>query len=169
MAICLADIGLYSCPTGTRGELLTYSIVDSANGLFRDGTTVGSGQPKMVNGTYLYVKHIDQYHKPTPAHRVVFIDEGWATPDSFAVNYEQEVWWDDPPVRHGDGTNVTMADGSTDYWKWRGRDTIRMGKERERGHPGSNYPPTTEDGFKDFYKLQKACWGRLGYSASYPP
>jgi len=27
----------------------------------------------------------------------VFIDEGWVTPDSFAVYYTQEQWWDDAP------------------------------------------------------------------------
>jgi prepilin-type N-terminal cleavage/methylation domain-containing protein/prepilin-type processing-associated H-X9-DG protein len=166
----IKEINLYSCPTGTRGELLTYAVMDSMNGytVSRSGVTSGNVGTRVGN-TVLWVKSISEIMQPVAAYRMVFIDEGWVTPDSFAVHYQQENWWDDPPVRHGDGTNVSFADGHADYHKWRGTDTIKMGRDRQRGHPGNNYPPTTEEGFQDLYWMQKTTWGRLGYSPSYTP
>ena len=37
-------------------------------------------------------------------------------------------WWDPPPVRHGDGTNFSFADGHADYHKWEDPRTIEVGK-----------------------------------------
>jgi prepilin-type N-terminal cleavage/methylation domain-containing protein/prepilin-type processing-associated H-X9-DG protein len=144
------DIKLYRCPTGHRGELLTYAIVDSMNGLARAGTK--------EDGVWL--KNRTQIRRP--GERIVFIDEGWVTPDSYAVHYKVERWWDDPPVRHGDGTNFSFADGHSEYWKWRGRDTIKRGKTVERTHQ-SDWIPETDDGKADLHKVQRAVWGRLGY------
>ena len=107
-----------------------------------------------------------QIYNPVPAHRIVFIDEGWATSYSYAVHYLQESWWDDPAVRHGDGTNVSFADGHSEYWKWKGIDTIKIGRQRSRSHPGQ-FAPETAEGFQDLYRLQKATFGGLGYIPSY--
>jgi prepilin-type N-terminal cleavage/methylation domain-containing protein/prepilin-type processing-associated H-X9-DG protein len=149
------DVDLFRCPTGYRGEMLTYAIFDSMNGIARDGTD----KP----GRWIQRRtDIAQ-----PALRSVFIDEGWVTPDSFAVHYLSEQWWDDPPVRHGDGTTVSFADGHVEHWKWRGIDTIKMGRDRDRGHPGNHYSPQTPAGFEDLHKVQKATWGELGYTPSY--
>lgn len=149
------DESLYRCPTGYRGEMLTYAIMDSMNGMAREGTK----KP----GVWIKLRtDITQ-----PVYRAVFIDEGWVTPDSFAVHYVQEQWWDDPPVRHGDGTTLSFADGHADYWKWKGIDTIRMGRQRERGHPGNHYSPTSQAGYEDLYNVQKATWGGLGYTPSH--
>ena len=94
------------------------------------------------------------------------MDEGWVTPDSFAVHYTRELWWDDPPVRHGDGTTVAFADSHADHYKWAGTDTVQFGKDRERGHPSNDFAPTTDDGKRDLHWLQKGCWGSLGYTPS---
>ena len=48
------------------------------------------------------------------AYRLVFIDEGYMTSDDFAVYYSEPRWWDNPPVRHGDGTTFGFADGHAD-------------------------------------------------------
>lgn len=150
---------VYSCPTGTKGELVTYAAMDSVNGYISgrgDVTTrVGRTVPYLTKTTDIVV--------PGPAYRAVYIDEGWVTPDSFAVHYAQAMWWDDPPVRHGDGTNLSMADGHVEYWKWKGSDTIKFGKDRQRGHQSANYAPTTDAGFEDLHQVQKYTWGRLGY------
>jgi len=146
---------LYRCPTGTRGEMLTYAVMDGANGYRREKTDKPGVFLKRT--TDIIGAH---------ALRIVFIDEGWVTPDSFAVHYDRELWWDDPPVRHGDGVTVSFADGHSEHFKWSGTDTVQYGKDRDRGHPSNDYPPTTDDGRKDLHWLQKGCWGSLGYTPS---
>ena len=166
----VSEIKLFSCPTGTRGELVTYATMDGANGLSRAGTATGSGRNAIGNrngNTVLWLKRTTDMGSPPPAQRMVYIDEGWVTPDSFATNYNTPRWWDDPPVRHGDGTNVSMADGHAEYWKWRGSDTIKEGRERQRTHPSNDFTPTTESGSEDLYKVQKACWGKVGYTPGF--
>ena len=150
---------LYRCPTGIRGEMRTYSIVDSMNGLARSGTISGS-VGTVVHNTVLWIKKKGEIVIPSPAFRIVFLDEGRVTPDSYAVNYVIAQWWDPPHVRHGDGTNVSYADGHSDYWKWRGLETIKKGKE---ANPEHNWAPTTAEGKEDLARMQKAVWGRLGY------
>jgi prepilin-type processing-associated H-X9-DG protein len=163
------ELNLYRCPTAFRGELLTYAIVHSMNGNPPAGTfrQVGNTYASQVdNGIVLWVKNRNQISKPAPAERCVFIDEGWATSFSYAVHYVTETWWDDPTVRHGDGTTLNFADGHAEYWKWRGIDTIKQGRNRNRMHAGQLAPETPE-GFEDLYRLQKATWGRLGYTPTH--
>ena len=150
---------LYQCPTGIRGEMRTYSIVDSMNGLRRDGTYNGN-VGKLVGRTMLWVKRRTEITVPGPASRIVFLDEGRVTPDSYATHYLNERWWDPPHVRHGDGTNVSFADGRSDYWKWKGKNTIETGK---MANPLHQMQPVTPDEYEDLHNMQKAVWGRLGY------
>jgi prepilin-type N-terminal cleavage/methylation domain-containing protein/prepilin-type processing-associated H-X9-DG protein len=167
------EVKLFSCPTGSRGELVTYAAMDGARGLSRTGTAQNGGHSSQngigvrVDNTVLWLTKRTEISQPGPSFRMVYIDEGWVTPDSFAVHYNQAQWWDDPPVRHGDGTNVSMADGHAEYWKWKGSDTVKEGRNRVRGHPGNHYSPTTAAGHEDLYNVQKACWGRVGYNPSF--
>jgi len=158
------NVRLYRCPTGYRGEMRTYSIVDSINGLRRDGTYSGDVGVR-VGPTVLWVKKRTEIRVPGPADRMVFLDEGRVTPDSYACHYVNERWWDPPHVRHGEGTNVSFADGHADYWKWKGQKTIETGK---MANPLHQMVPQTPDEFEDLHKIQKAIWGRLGYTPSYP-
>ncbi|MFB0554200.1 MAG: prepilin-type N-terminal cleavage/methylation domain-containing protein [Phycisphaerae bacterium] len=157
---------LYRCPTGVRGEMRTYTIVDSMNGLRREGTFSGN-VGKRVGRTVLWVKKRTEIISPGPAQRVVFLDEGRITPDSYACHYVNERWWDPPFVRHGDGTNVSFADGHADYWKYMGTKTIRIGKLAAvpylDANPLHQMQPESPDDFEDLHKMQKAIWGRLGY------
>lgn len=160
------DTGPYRCPTGTKGELLTYAAMDSVNGLYRTGTTTTIGGKMVgtrVGKTVVWLRRLDEIVSPGPAYRMVFIDEGWVTPDSYAVYYNQETWWDDAPVRHGDGVNVSMADGHVEYWKWRGTGTIKYGKLQQKMHASNTRAPESEADFEDLHRLQTATWGRLGY------
>ena len=150
---------LYRCPTGVRGEMRTYTIGDSMNGLRRDGTYNGN-VGKLVGRTMLWVKKRTEIMVPGPSYRIVFLDEGRITPDSYAVHYLNPRWWDPPHVRHGDGTNVSFADGHSDYWKWNDPATIKIGK---MANPLHQFQPTTDVGREDLEKMQKAIWGRLGY------
>jgi len=150
---CL-EFDLYRCPTGTRGEMLTYAIMFSMNAVCHD-------EVEGVKGAY--VKRRSEIYDPAPAYRLVFIDEGWVTPDAFAVWYRQEQWWDDPPVRHGDGTTVTFADGHAEYHKWKAVRTIKIGREATRTHSGGGWAPQTDLEREDLHWMQEGCWGHLGY------
>jgi prepilin-type N-terminal cleavage/methylation domain-containing protein/prepilin-type processing-associated H-X9-DG protein len=163
------DLGLYRCPTAYRGEMLTYAIVHGMNGNPPEGTwrdVGGKRSPVIEDGVTLWVKNLNRIGKVAPAQRMVFIDEGWATSYSYAVHYVREQWWDDPMVRHGDGTNVSFADGHSEYWKWKGPDTVKQGRDRDRTHPGQ-FQPETVEGYHDLYRLQRATFGRLGYEPSH--
>jgi prepilin-type N-terminal cleavage/methylation domain-containing protein/prepilin-type processing-associated H-X9-DG protein len=150
---------IYACPTGRKGQALTYSIMFSMN-------AVNHTEVHGVVGAH--VKKRNEI-RPALALRAVFIDEGFMTPDAYAVNYSTEKWWDNPPERHGDGTVVSYADGHSDHWKWRGVDTIQVARDKEaaRAAPGSNWSPTTDDGYQDLYLVQRACWGKLGYTPTH--
>ncbi len=156
---CAAE-KVYRCPTGIRGEMRTYSTGYGMNGCFdATGTYVGN-QGVKVGRTVLMVKRRSEITVPAPAFRLVFLDEGRISPDSYAIHYVTPRWWDPPFVRHEDGTNVSFADGHSDYWKYRAAETIRVGK---MVNPPYNYTPTTEEGLADLQKMQEAIWGRLGY------
>jgi len=150
----IKDEAIYCCPTGRRGEVLTYSIMFSMNAVGHPG--------EGVQQKGLFIKLRTDIHSPAPAYRLVFIDEGYMSPDGFAVHYNQEQWWDDPPVRHGDGTNVAFADGHADYWKWSATETIKEGRARQDSYP-QRWKPTTPEGKEDLQRMQRGCWGRLGY------
>ena len=170
----VSELKIFACPTGTRGELVTYAAMDGVNGLNasngRTGVSTGGNHVDAVGTragkTVLWLKKRSEINQPGPSFRMVYIDEGWVTPDSFAVHYTQAVWWDDAPVRHGDGTTLSMADGHAEYWKWKGTDTVKEGRNRVRGHT-NNWTPTTAAGFEDLYDVQKACWGAVGYNPSF--
>jgi prepilin-type N-terminal cleavage/methylation domain-containing protein len=143
------ELKVYRCPTGIRGEMRTYSIVDSMNGLARDGTwNPNTFTPIRVGRTQLWTKKTTEISVPGPSYRMVFLDEGRVTPDSYATHYNAARWWDPPHTRHGD------------YWKWKSLETAAVGKE---ANPMHQYVPKSDEAMQDLQKLQKAVWGRLGY------
>jgi len=152
-------VNLYKCPTGVRGEMRTYTITDAMNGLYRDGTRSGSVGTR-VGKTVLWVKRRSEIVLPGADSRLVFLDEGRVTPDSYATHYLNARWWDPPHSRHGDGTNVSFADGHSGYWKWNASETAAVGKEP---NPMHQWTPTTAEGYEDLHRMQKGVWGRLGY------
>ena len=157
------DVKLYRCASGTPGNIRHYSIVDSMNGRYRNGTyAVNSGA--IVGETVLWIKNKTDIRIPGPAQRIVFIDEGQITSDSYAVHYLNESWWDPPPVRHGEGTNLSFADGHAEPWTWQGKKTIEIGK---MAFLFIMMVPETPEEFQDLYRMQKGVWGRLGYVPSH--
>ena len=162
------DYGIYKCPTGRRGEAVTYAVVDAMNGLIRSGTGTGNhvtGRGTRVGRTVLWIKKINEISSPAPALRMVYIDEGAMTPDSFAVHYNNKTggWWDDPPVRHGDGTTVTWADGHVSHLKWKAAETITRARDTANYYGGGGWMPTTPEGIQELDNFRKSVWGRLGY------
>ena len=141
------NIKLYKCPTGMRGELRTYAIFDAMNCVYHD--SIGA---KMIK---------KRMKIPTPARRIVFIDDGgateahmggWTCYTRWASGDDKWRWWDPPPIRHGDGTNVSYADGRSEYWKMKDPRTIEFGlKLKARSDPQPDNP--------DIIMSQSAAWG----------
>lgn len=172
------NLKLYRCPTGRRAEMLHYSIIDGMNGL-----TMIRGDVKKPG---VWIKEMSEIHDPPPSERMVFIDEGFITPDSFGVLYDQETWFDNPPSRHSDGVNLSYADGHVAHHKWKGMWTIiyaRVNKDVgtwELADPGDpicldppyctelKYVSVTCDDYEDLYYIQRGCWGGLGYEPTCP-
>lgn len=156
------DDRLYHCPDGVPGSVRTYSIADAMNGVPRNGTyRINPGNAGVkVGETVLWVKKTTEIITPGPAARLVFVDEGCVTPDSYAVHYVGASWWDPPRVRHGQGTNVSCADGHSEHWTWEAHETIETGSAE---FPRHQFVPVTAEGWRDLHRMQNAVWGRLGY------
>ncbi|MHC4565965.1 MAG: hypothetical protein ACYTE3_09420 [Planctomycetota bacterium] len=114
------------------------------------------------------------------AQRAVFLDMG-QTPvgNDFYVHYLYPKWrWHGaPPIRHGAGTTLSMADGHAEYWKWKSRETVSIPRELYPVSSGTyleifkgdDYEPQTEDGLYDLQRLQRATRGQIGVSSRARP
>ena len=175
----IKDVDIYRCPIGWPGHALTYSTFISTNGCGTEGTNLTNTQAggfqtlgKHVGSTVLKLTSLTDIISPGAGQRAVFIDMG-RTPvgNDFYVHYLYHKWrvHSPPPVRHSYGTTLSMADGHAEYWKW-SRETVQMPRKMlpMRGLPTEiltdDYEPQTEDGLYDLQRLQKATWGRLGYT-----
>ncbi len=143
---------LYKCPTGVRGELVTYALPDSMNGY--DG----------IPGTKdLMVYRRSQIKRPS--ERIVFLDEGRLSPNSWTLHYLEERWWDQVTARHGDGTNFSFADAHSEYWKWKDPRTLDVAKADYNAwqSSGRNSAEATQPGNEDLHRIQRGVWTKLGY------
>jgi prepilin-type N-terminal cleavage/methylation domain-containing protein/prepilin-type processing-associated H-X9-DG protein len=146
---------LYKCPTGIRGEQVTYAIPDSMNGYYY--IPGAQGQIKTLR---------TQIRNMTD--QIIFLDEGRLSPSSWTIHYDQERWWDQITARHGDGTNFGFADGHSEYWKWKDPRTLEVAKadystwqSSLRTGSASNSP-----GNEDLHRVQRGVFGKLGYTPS---
>jgi len=162
-----SEYGSYKCPTGRKNEAVTYAVVDAMNGLYRTGTTASTtgGHPGAVGArvgrTVLWIKKRSEISSPPGTERMVYIDEGAMTPDSFATHYNQNQWWDDPPVRHGDGTTVSWADGHVSHLKWSSAETITRARETANYYGGGGFTPSTDEGIEELRQFRKWVWGKI--------
>ena len=136
---------IYKCPTGIRGEVNTYAIVDAMNGAM-GSTAIGAPRER-------YIRRRTQIKRP--GERIVFVDEGKTSVQSWTIFYNQASWWDTPPVRHGDGTNFSFADGHAEYWKWQDTRTVKL------SHGATEYAALPDN--PDIPRVQRGAWGKLGY------
>jgi len=182
----LKNVDVYRCARGLVGHTVTYTTVAAANGTLVEGTfVIGSEgidleiEGKRVGRTVLRLTKFNDIISPGASKRAVFFDIG-KTPFSndFYVNYLYPEWKEQspPPIHHDGGMTLSMADGHAEYWKWKGRETIQMPRKQylSRGLlnevlEGGDYKPQTEDGMYDLQRLQKATWGRIGYSVEQEP
>lgn len=120
-------VKVYKCPNVTRkaadyyGQISppvrTYAIADSMNckGWSQMSTTPLKRRLQIKNS----------------ANRMVFVDDGGTAPSAmggWTVYNNQWQWWDPPPVRHGEGTMFSFADGHSEYHKWEDKRTLTFGK-----------------------------------------
>jgi len=166
----LGDYKIYHCPTGMKGETITYATVDGVNG--RQEGRGNSPAPGVA-----WKKTLGQIKGS--AKQIVFVDEGRVSPDSFAVPYSAGgwhapgTWWDGPDTRHGDGTTVSLADGHAEYWKWASLETASYGRRREENPATSELFPVTSSpdaAYQDLYRMTFGCWGKIAFSIpGHPP
>jgi prepilin-type N-terminal cleavage/methylation domain-containing protein/prepilin-type processing-associated H-X9-DG protein len=136
-------VKVYRCPTGVRGETRTYSVVDGMNCVALSGCGPGA---KMLKRRAEITDSV---------YRIIFLDDGGASYSHLGgwTNYvNRDQWWDPPPVRHGDGSNFSFADGHVDYHKWSDKRTL------EAGRANKAFPPA-QDGNPDIEWAQIASWG----------
>lgn len=154
------ELGLYKCPTGRRGEMLTYAIVDSMNGYPQPPHTGHSRGPAAEK---LVVKNRNQIRRPQ--ERIVFIDEGRTTPDSYAVHYTtRNRWFEAPMMRHSGGTTYGFADGHSEHRKWKSRRTVEIAQEEDITRtPNLPANDAKGDSRRDLYLVQVLTWGKMGY------
>jgi prepilin-type N-terminal cleavage/methylation domain-containing protein/prepilin-type processing-associated H-X9-DG protein len=154
---------IYRCPTGMKNNLITYPIIDSMNGKWKwnkDGTD---------NAPSVMIKNLNQIKGS--ATRILFIDEGRLTPDSFAVYNNLQIWYDPPMARHGNGTDVSYADGHAGRLMWSAKWTYDLAKIGETRFPTASErtPPSGNcTAINDLYKMQMGCWGKLLYNPTVP-
>jgi len=140
---------IYKCPTGIRGEVVTYSIMESMNGNVAGGAT-----------TDMVFRNREQIGGP--GTRFVFVDEGKWPGSPWNVWYTKPMWWDSPTIRHSKGTNWSFADGHSEYHKWEDRRTIELAISI----PNSGKCDVSHPGSEDLMWVTKGVWGGLNYTST---
>ena len=172
----LKDAGVYRCTLSRPGHPVTYAIVCAANGNSPDETRQSIFRSKRIGSTVLWIRKLTDIVSPSAAQRAIFVDYGKspAKGDAFQVHYAHPGWalgGGIPFVHHDQGMTLSMADGHVEYWKWRGAETMDMirGTLPSGSFTDGRFEPRTADGLYDLQRLQKATWGRLGYSTKQTP
>lgn len=155
---CSDAMDVFRCPTSRPGQARSYSMPDS---FAYDGLgllAVSGATESMVIKNLFAIRNT--------ATRMLFIDEGWATPASWSIMYKTQQWWDIVPERHASGTTLAFADGHTEYWKWVDDRTRQFSKDAARlDNPNdATYWRRIEPGNEDITRLVTAVWGHVGWS-----
>ncbi len=141
---------VFRCPVAAKTEMRTYSIVHAMNGYDFGG----------IAPVCRRIQDVKQ-----PGTRIVFIDDYGEDYDAaWAVHYDLPKWWNPIPMRHGKGTVASHADGHAEFYSWTDPRTVKWAQltwQEAEAQRGSDL--TTQPGNRDLEKVQKACWGRLGY------
>jgi len=165
------DINVYRCP----GPGAYSTVTATVEGTYLPGSR-SPGVPyigKRVGKTVLRLARLTDIISPGAAQRAAFID-AFPAGSNFYVYYLYPKWSASslPPIHHGGGVTLSMADGHAEYWKWKGRETVEIRRKMWPRTPVSDpkdLEPQTEDGLYDLQRLQRVTWGRLGYSAEEVP
>jgi len=157
---CGEAIGVFRCPTSRQGQARSYAMPDS----------FAYDQPSLLttNGASqsMLIKNLSTVRNT--GTRMLFIDEGWATPASWSIMYKTQQWWDVVPERHASGTNLSFIDGHTEYWKWEDERTRQFARDAAalENPNDATFWRRVEEGNEDIRKLVTAIWGSVGWSAA---
>lgn len=151
------NVRLYKCPTGVRGEMVTYSVVCS---MWGSSISVSGGHPE----DQCFKKRTDIRR---PGDRIIFVDEGKWPGSPWGVWHDKPMWWDIPTIRHSKGTNWSFADGHAVYHKWTDTRTMDLAELLPPyEHVNPDYASVSQPGNKDLHWVQRGIWGKLDYTPS---
>ncbi len=140
------NVKVYSCPTLLAGHVRTYALSDAMNCRGWDADRV-------------MLKHETEIRRPH--YRITFLDDGgtagatlggWTLYSIYSSGNNRWIWWDPPPIRHGDGTTFAFVDGHVEYWKWEDPRTIEWGLQMRAFSPPQPDNP-------DITKSMIGVWG----------
>ena len=137
------DIKLYRCNVArtTTDEWRMYNIMDSMN--CRNWDSMGATMIKRLSNIR------------SAASRAVFLEDGGTRKSAiggWTVFTKEMKWWDPPPIRHGNATTWSFADGHAEYRKWKDPRTIEFGRLVQAFSP-------VQPGNEDILWAQRAVWG----------
>jgi len=149
-------IGIYHCPADPSsvqdhsGKLLpfprlrSYNMSQSINGLTYDGD-IGLEIPHYAKTTAI--------RDPIPSSLIVFLDvhEQEIMDTEFGIPvaadwFDQGCWWDVPANRHGQGCNLSFADGHVEHWKWKTPRNVTV--------PRGSVQPVAANEWDDYNRLE---------------
>lgn len=153
------SIDVYRCPTVEKHvKLRTYSAVDSMNSTDSSYMPAISPAPTTIKAVMIKVRQTMR----KPYERIVFIDDGGlgnGAMGGFTIHIYKDAyltnskcWWDEAPIRHGEGSTFVFADGHAEYHKWMDKQTIAFSK-------GEISNPCDNDGNEDMRWFSLCVWG----------
>ena len=149
------SIGVYKCPTATRGPKTLTPNVPIARNYSMEGRMGGANDIQagrygvtstqwVLGPNYLQYQKITEIVRPPPVQALTFLDESIETIDDgyFAVNFNTEptTWQNSPTARHGNSGVFVFADGHSENWRWR-----TLSKDQGLDAPSSGPPNTLVD------------------------
>ena len=149
------DYTIYQCPVGRKGEYVTYAMSHAMNTYPNSGGTNAQPAPTILLASQM---------KKT-SERFVFLDAGQAKQGAFFAPYSSSGclrWGDTPPMRHGQGTTFSFADGHCSYRKWTDPHAIDIGLHGPWGDTDCHNCDC------DLRWFSKSTWGKLLYTCDDP-
>ena len=148
----------YRCPVSLEHEgLRTYCITSEWR----------PGEPGVAQDQVLAKRSSAKF----PEERSVFVDNVGVDFDAiYGVYYSQPQWHNIPNWRHSNGTTVSFADGHAEYWRWVNVDlTVEVAiKSYEYAMENKTTSRMINQGDQrgnvDLHRVQRATWGKLGYT-----
>ena len=142
---------LFKCPTGIRGELVTYAIPDVMNG------------HRILDISTRNLIVLKRTKITRPSERLIFLDEGELSPSSWTIWYSEPRWWDKPSSRHGVGTNFAFADYHAEYYKWRDPRTMDIAHMTRSEYVPQKGTLSHQPDNADLRWIQQRVFGKIGY------
>jgi prepilin-type N-terminal cleavage/methylation domain-containing protein/prepilin-type processing-associated H-X9-DG protein len=155
----LNNTDIFRCPESKKEMHRTYSIVTSMNARWETVTKCCDSKEGPVN------YNVGQIVKAS--EKIVFVEEGFPSPNAFEVYYWKEEWCDWPQAPHIKSATFGYADGHAEVWKYVDKRTVCWAKiDWANPVPPADCHSNQQEGNKDLQKFKIATWGKLGQPAS---